>query len=80
MALDGKAHPRETNPRVLQDVAINQNALRVFQFEEIFDNKWIPVCSAHVSGFPFHPGQRLEHAILADLNISRRRSCRASAE
>src|ERR1035438_9868290 len=77
---DGKAHLRETTPRVLHNVAIDQDALRVFQFEEIFDNKWIPVCSTHVSGLPFHPGQRLEHVILSDLNISGCGSCRASAK
>src|ERR1035438_5438807 len=77
---DGKAHLSETTPRVLHNVAIDQDALRVFQFEEIFDNKWIPVCSTHVSGLPFHPSQRLEHMIVANLDVSRRRSCRASAE
>src|ERR1039458_10661309 len=77
---DGKARLRETTPTVLHNVAIDQNTLRVFQFEEIFYNEWIPVCSPHVSGLPFHPGQRLEHVILANLNISRRRSGRASTE
>ena len=60
---DGEAHLRETTPRVLHNVAIEQNALRVFQFEEILDDKWISVGSTHVSGLPLQPGQRFEHVI-----------------
>src|SRR5579864_4182953 len=77
---DSETYLRETTPTVLHNVAIDQNALRVFQFEEIFYNERIPVCSPHESALPFHPGERLEHVILSNLNISRRCSGRVSAE
>src|SRR4029077_16539132 len=66
---DGEAHLRETTPRVLHNIAIEQDALRVFQFEEILDDEWISVLSAHVSGLSFHPCQRLEHVVTPNLDI-----------
>src|ERR1700751_5070510 len=77
---DAKSRLRETTPGVLHNVALDQNALRVFQFEEIFDNKWIPIGSTHVPGLPFQPGQRLENVIVANLNIRWGGRGRGSAE
>src|SRR6202034_2410596 len=77
---DGKARLRESAPRVVHDVALNQNALCVFQFEEIFDDEWIPVGCTHVPDLPFHPNQRFEEVILTDLNIRGCGCCGASAE
>src|SRR5580704_10665882 len=77
---DAKTHLRKTTPRAFHNVALEQNALRVFQFKEILDNKWIPVCATHVSGFAFHPGQRLEYVIVAHLNIRGCSGGRSTAE
>src|ERR1700730_1630248 len=77
---DAKTHLRKTTPRAFHNVALEQNALRVFQFEEILDNKWIPVCATHIPGLPFHPDQRLEYVIVADLNIHGCYGGRSTAE
>src|ERR1022692_3269118 len=66
---DGEADLREPTPGILHDVSLEQNALCVFQLEEILDNEWTTVFSTHVSRLPFHPGQRFEHVIASDLKV-----------
>src|SRR5436309_2052383 len=66
---DGKAHLRKSTPRVLHDIAIEQDPLRVLQLEQILDDKWIPVRPAHVTGLPLHPDQWLEHVVAANLDV-----------
>ena len=58
----------KAGPGVLKDIALKQQALRIFQLENILDNKWavawgiephtlsrIGVYGAHESGLAGHP-------------------------
>src|SRR5260370_19215278 len=67
---DSKSHLRETAPNVLHPVALKENALGIFQFEEILNCKWISVVSAYVAGLPFHPGQGFEIMIACDPHLT----------
>src|ERR1700692_852870 len=75
-----EAHPRGPPPGVLHNVAVDQNALRVFQFEKVLYQKRPAIRSAHEPGLPLQPGQRLEHVIPGNLNIRRRGSSAASTQ
>src|ERR1022692_890198 len=77
---DGEADLREPTPGILHDVSLEQNALCIFQLEEILDNEWTTVFSTHVSRLPFHPGQRFEHVIASDFNVRGRHSGAATAK
>src|ERR1700722_11889398 len=77
---NGKTYLSESSPGVLKNISLKQNPLGIFKFKEILDNKWISIGSANVSRFAFHPGQRFEHVIVADLDVRRDLGGTASAE
>ena len=51
-----------------------------FKFEEILDDKWVSVGSAHVARLALQPGERLEEVVLTDLNVARSGRAQRAAE
>ncbi len=70
----------ESAPGVLHDVRFDQDTLRILQFEEILDDKWISVGSTDIAWLALHPGQRLEEMVLTDLDVGRSGRALGAAE
>src|SRR5438270_8969987 len=77
---DSKPNLSEPTPAVFHDIALEQHALSVLELKQVLDDEWISVGAANKSRLPFHPGQRLEHVVVANFNVCRRQCSRASSE
>src|ERR1700689_3815732 len=70
----------KAGPVVLQNVAFEQNPLRILEFKQVLDDKRIAVEATHESGLSFQPGHGLEHVIAANFDITGRSSGLAASQ
>src|SRR5262249_3738136 len=66
---DSSATLRKSTPGIVENIGFEQDALGVFQFEKILDNKRIAIHAANETGLPDHPCHGFEHMIASDLDV-----------